>query len=80
MAFSDMMRNRRVLVDGTPVMVPENALASEIIEASGQDPKSRDLVRYEPGDGTVEVFPGNRRVRPKEGENFEAQITSINGN
>jgi len=76
MATSDQMR--RVIVDNVPINVPEYTTPANIIRAGGQNPKERDLVaRY--SDGTANIIPSNKRIQTRDGDEFVAQLTAIEG-
>jgi len=75
MAFSDMVR---ASVDGIPVNVPKSATSADLITAVGQNPDTRNLVLCN-DDQTIEYVPRYRRIKPKNGQRFETEITSSGG-
>ena len=77
MSFTRMIRN--AIVDGRKVAVPENSWAEDLIRATGEDPSSRDLVQSLP-DGSVEIIKPSRRVKLRDGDFFETQISGSGGN
>ena len=76
MAKSDQMR--RVYIDDIPLNVPETTSPQNLIQLAGQNPGDRDLVYKDP-DGSTEILPKRRIIKPKNGERFESQITAREG-
>jgi len=76
MSFTQMIRN--AIVDGRNVRVPDNPTASDLITAAGETPESRDLVLSRP-DGSVDIIKPSRRVKLRDGDVFETQISGSGG-
>jgi len=76
MSFSDALR--KIYVDDRPLEVPENVLASEIIQRSGLNPHSRALVKAY-NDGSTEILPAYRKPVLKDGDRFETQVIAEGG-
>ena len=71
-------RLRRVFVNDRPVDVPANTRGADIIEAAGQDPSRHTLMTSGPG-GKPQVLPGERRIEPVNGQQYETVLPAVGG-
>lgn len=76
--FGDMLK-KQIFVNDKPIRVNGRELAKDIIRLVEKDTSRTDLVRGNP-DGTVDLFPSSKLIRMREGDRFETQIKSDNGN
>ena len=71
-------KQTRIYVDDLPVQVAEEVTAAEILQAVGKNPQNYSLVTQDE-QGNGQMVPSARRIKPVEGQPFEANLPAIGG-
>jgi len=70
--------DRRIIVDGQTVTVPNETTPGQIIRTIGKDPKTTSLVRRG-ANGTTQYLPTQRQIRVRDGQELESSMTGVGG-
>jgi hypothetical protein len=76
--FNDVMKKRRILVDGQVVDVPQKTTPGQIIQSVGKDPQITSLVTRG-ANGTSQYLPTQKPIQVRDGQELESALSGIGG-
>jgi hypothetical protein len=74
----DAPKRTTVYVDDVPVRVAEEVTGAEVLQAAGKNHQNYSLVTQDEQGGS-QLVPSDRRIKPVEGQPFEAGLPGVGG-